>query len=73
MTDQDRTELAQYRAIFGALSTALADGASVHLYRVGDRHGVRLVELDGQPDERITSVTGATLRDAMAQAAQVVA
>ena len=73
MSNQDQIELAQYRAIFAALQTALNNGASVHLYGVGERLGARIVELDGQPGERVSSVTGSTLRDAMAQAAQVVA
>jgi hypothetical protein len=73
MTQQDRTELAQYRAIFGAITAALTTGAAAHLYYYNGKFGVRLSELDGQTDCTTVAVTGTTLRDAMAQAAQVVA
>lgn len=69
MTSQDRTELAQYRAIFAAMTTLVERGGVIHLY--GDsttgRVGARVYQASG--DE---SVSGATVRDAMAQAAQVV-
>jgi len=72
---QDRIELEQYRDIFKKLSKAMTTGtgAAAHLYHHDGKFGVRLSELDGQTDCTTVAVTGVSLRDAIAQAAQVVA
>jgi hypothetical protein len=75
-TDQahhDRLELAQYRAIFAKLDELLDRAGELHVVKspAGTRR-IRVIEYDRAGNETIESVYGSTLRDAMAQAAQVV-
>jgi hypothetical protein len=73
----DALELAQYREIFKKLDALLAREGEIHIApTLADRIVVRMIDFDGKNEFPVTKPgehpTGATLRDAMAQAAQVV-
>lgn len=72
MIDTDLIELAQYRAIFAALDAHVASNGEIHIVQ-NNRNGRRMIRVVNDITDVIETVHGATVRDALAQAAQVVA
>ena len=68
---QDRIELEQYREIFKKLDALMARNGEIHIVpNLKDRIVIRLIDNDGPVTFPGEHPTGATLRDAMAQAAR---
>lgn len=69
--DADRIELEQYRAIFAALDGHVAQNGELHIVQ-NNRNGRRMIRVVNDATDSIETVHGVTVRDALAQAAQVV-